>query len=242
MKKCFALLLAAAMLLSLGMIGASATTPEEEALQAQGKALLQGTIDTLASGTYTVEFLRTGFGEKIVLTMDGTHLAYETDMDWNGQYWLLGKISGFFIRLILGTKSRVLFTSTETSLIFPEKNQKMQLNEVASQIIESLGIFLRYNPFAAWPDEMIDECTVTNETLNNKSYLCVTFDDADGNRTKAYYQDGALKYCDTSYELLDIHSLSPTASANMFQTAAAKELSGFQLMLFLFFSMMGGGV
>lgn len=111
MKKLLSILLAAALLLSFGAIGASAATPEDQAW-----ALLLQAKTTLDSGTYTVSH-----GNLYVFTKQGDRIATEARHGYPGcvpyYFDVFRELTG---NRFLGEFHRLISTPEGNFLVFPK--------------------------------------------------------------------------------------------------------------------------
>jgi len=199
-KRIFAIALALAMLLPVFAVGASAATLEE-----QGAALLQGTYSIFASGHFTLK----GHDAQgpFAAVADGNRFVEELVVDW---YADAGSFAGFFLKLLLGSKIRLVVTPDQVLVGFLERRLYGDLGFLGD-FFEELRSLLQ-TPMIASPVPS----DVAEETIDGKTYICVTAEDGEGAPVKLYYLNGQLKRVvdDNGTDVVD--SLSPTADQSYF--------------------------
>ena len=199
MKKVLALVLALAMLCTFAFI-ATAATPEEE-LQAQGRALAEETISIMNSRQFTLRASQFAFDGRVssaVVAVDGTTIAIETP-----------SVGGFWSRLFLGNRMRVIITPNRLTSVWPGRRLALSIPNEA----------FPFNDFPVF--SVTPEFETEMVTIAGNNYLQITFwHGSIGFRY--YYRDGQLRRIverrGSTETVTLVDSFVGTADQNLFNT------------------------
>jgi len=224
MKKILAMLLAMAMLLSFGAMGAMAAETE---LEAQGRALLEETIAVFNSWEFTLR----GQGTNplnaqmlpLAIAMDGDRVAFET----SGFRWYdlgLRRLPAFGMRLLLGSRTRAIIEADRTLFVFPARCVYFRTSGI--DFFDGLGFI-----DLEMPEDIAVTQIIAGPVYERQIYIRVAIEQ-EGAVVAYYYYDWYHPLRDWDGQLvrvtttnadgetmrLEIDYFSGTADSNMFST------------------------
>ncbi|MCL2445510.1 MAG: hypothetical protein FWD06_01920 [Oscillospiraceae bacterium] len=243
-KKILSTLLAAAMLLSFAAVAVAydadySYLPEpteyveivalnvDTELQAQGRALITGTLNTFATGTYYLRGTATQPVEHdvlfdvvpmrtagIAIAADDSRIVVEQTINWSNE---LGTFRGFLFRVFFGRRIRMVADTNDARIVFPGRrfffsladlDEDMPILNMESLDLTSLG-------------DLEVPADLHVERANN--YIRVTLENTDGGYTHFFYRIGQLRRIvtelpDEGITVIEVDSFSGSPASSLFST------------------------
>jgi len=215
------------------------------------RPLMKKTLDTLASGTFTIKSRGTspiGAGTNtalpLTIVMDNGTFAFELEMDWasqfkaEGQNDVMARINAGIAQSTFGRRLRIITSNEGVVFVFVDKKLYISMKDLAEEGGEPVDFDLTGamgEIFGARSQEEIDKAlgqmTSSRVTANGKEYLCATVSPKNEDGTVAatmryYFLDGELKRIETGETaesvMWEIESISDKADPAFFSTAGMK--------------------
>jgi len=234
MKKLLATLLTVVLLLSFATVAFAADDLEATIaaadLQAQGRALITGTIDVFATGTFylrghtslpegALEFDMAHEGIAIVMAANDGNVVLEQQVDWAS---MIGGFRGWVFRALLGRTMRMIITDDDVRVVFPNRRLFFSMAELHDLLGGDMPIFdLAELDFTSFAQLDIPADLLVERAGND---IRVTLENTDEGYTHFYYRTGLLRRIvtelpDNSISVIEVGTFSGNAPANLFSTS-----------------------